>query len=325
MSSTKPREIILLVLVSLLLFFAFGELVLRIYLTRHTFYDVEMSRYARLLKIDTANPLTGHHHRPDTQARLMNVTVRTNSDGFRDDDYPVEKGARRRIIFLGDSLTLGWGVEKEETFEHLLERELDAISPAEIINLGIGNYNTTQEVNLFLDKGLKYSPDQVVLFYFINDAEPAPQKSRFPWLGEIRIVNFYWSRAKALAERLSEARGFQAYYSALYRDGQPGWARSQAALLELQRICREHDLQLQVVLLPELHELQDYPFAKEHGLITDFLRENEIPALDLAPSFHDERNPTTLWVAIDDAHPNAEAHRRIAEYSLEFIAGTKRP
>ena len=46
-----------------------------------------------------------------------------------------------------------------------------------------GNYNTTQEVNLLIDKGLKYQPDQVVLFYFINDAEPVPKKSRFPGLG----------------------------------------------------------------------------------------------------------------------------------------------
>jgi len=101
-------------------------------------------------------------------------------------------------VILGDSLTFGWGVEKELTFEERLEARLDETRPTEVINLGVGNYNTTQQVHLFLAKGLKYQPDQVVLFYFINDAEPVPQQSTLPWLGSSRLITFYWSRIQAL-------------------------------------------------------------------------------------------------------------------------------
>jgi lysophospholipase L1-like esterase len=319
-SRKRARDLALLVLVSIVTFLVLGELTIRVYLTRRTFYDVEMSRYARTLKIDAENPLIGHLHRPSREVKLMNSTVRINSDGFRDDEHPLAKGRRWRIIFLGDSLTFGWGVEKEQSFEHLLERELDARRPTEIINFGTGNYNTVQEVNLFLDKGLRYRPDQTVLFYFINDAEPVPQRSRLPWLGNLRIVTFYWSRVKALLARLGASSGFEEYYAALYRGEPEGWRRSRAALLELQEVCREHDIALQVVLLPELHELVDYTFAREHAQIADFLRASGIPVLDLAPSFANETNPTSLWVAADDAHPNARAHRLIANYSLDFIA-----
>jgi lysophospholipase L1-like esterase len=320
MTAKRAAETLFLVLVPLALFLALGELVLRVYLSSHIFFDVEMSRYALALKVDSDDPLVGHHHRPNSQARLMGVTIRTNADGFRDDDYPVKKGARHRIIFLGDSLTLGWGVEQEQTFEHLLEAQLNEIRPTEIINLGVGNYNTTQEVHLFIDKGVKYQPDQVVLFYFINDAEPVPQKSRFPGLGHSRLVTFYWSRLKALHARLSPGTGFAEYYSALYRDGSEGWARSQAALLELKQLSRTDGFELEVVLLPELHDLVDYPFRKEHALVMDFLSENGIRALDLAPQFANEHDPHSLWVSLDDAHPNARAHRLIADYSLDFIA-----
>jgi lysophospholipase L1-like esterase len=323
MSARRSAEILFLILVPLAVFLILGELVLRVYLSSHMFYDVEMSRYAVALKLDSPNPLIGHHHRPDSEARLMGVSIRTNADGFRDDDYPVAKGERRRILFLGDSLTLGWGVEKEETFEHLLEARLNAITPTEIINLGIGNYNTTQEVHLLVDKGLKYDPDQVVLFYFINDAEPVPQKSRFPGLGNYRIVTFYWSRIKALKARLSAGAGFEEYYSALYRDGSEGWARSRAALLELKELSRERGFDLRVVLLPELHELADYAFSREHGIVADFLRANEVPVLDLAPMFRNEREPQSLWVSLDDAHPNARAHRLIADYTQSFLGETK--
>jgi lysophospholipase L1-like esterase len=322
-SPRRLGEILFLVFVPLAAFLALSEVVLRVYLSSHVFYDVEMSRYALALKLDSPNPRIGHHHRSGAEARLMGVSVRTNADGFRDDEYPVAKGDRRRIVFLGDSLTLGWGVEKEETFEHLLEAGLNAVAPTEIINLGVGNYNTTQEVALFVEKGLKYRPDQVVLFYFINDAEPVPRKSRFPGLGHYRIVTFYWSRLKALKARFSPTAGFQEYYAALYRDGSQGWAHSRDALLELKELSRAHGFDLRVVLLPELHELADYPFTREHGLVATFLRSEGIPVLDLAPRFRDELEPQALWVSRDDAHPNARAHRLIAEHTQAFLGETR--
>jgi lysophospholipase L1-like esterase len=325
MNLKKPLELAFLVVVPLAIFLALSEVFLRFYLTKHIFYDVEMSRYAVTLKVDSENPLVGHHHRPNSEATLMGVTLRTNSDGFRDDDYPVAKGNKRRIVFLGDSLTLGWGVAKEATFEQLLENELGAIRPTEIINLGVGNYDTTQEVNLFIDKGLKYDPDEVVLFYFINDAEPVPQKSRFPGLGNYRIITFYWSRLKALRARLSDSVGFEEFYSALYRGEADGWKKSQAALLELKQLSIRHGFELRVVLLPELHNLVDYTFAREHELVTDFLSANEIRHRDLAPYFGNERDPQSLWVSRDDAHPNARAHALIAKYTLDFIEETDGP
>ena len=325
MTPTRGREIALLVSIPLVAFLVLAEVGLRLYLRNHIFYDVEMSRYARSLKVDSRNPSIGHRHRPGGHERLMGADVRINSSGFRDDEYPLEKGDRWRIILLGDSLTFGWGVEKEETFEHRLEETLHSRSPTEIINFGHGNYNTEQEVHLFLDEGLAYDPDQVVLFYFINDAEPVPQPSRFAWLGSIRIATFYWSRVKALVANVSDSTGFEEYYSTLYREGAEGWRRSQEAFLELARVCEKNDIVLQVVLLPELHELRGYAFAREHALVTEFLGSQDIPVLDLAPSFADQPDPHALWVSTDDAHPNAEAHRLIADYSVDFIAGGRRP
>ena len=324
MTQIRKREIVLLIVVPLLLFAILAEVGLRFYLSRNTFYDVEMSRYARLLKIPAENELIGHVHRPNRHERLMNAEVRINSAGFRDDEYTLARNERWRILLLGDSLTFGWGVEKEESFEHRLEQALDAERPTEIINLGAGNYNTVQEVNLFLDVGLAYEPDQVVLYYFINDAEMLPQPSRWPWLGSVRLVTFYWSRVKALLAQYNDAAGYQAYYTALYHDDAEGWRKSRAALRELARVCREREIALQVVLLPELHELVDYPFSEEYGMIMRFLGDNEISALDLTPAFAGETEPHRFWVALDDAHPNAEAHRRIAEASFDFVAGPGR-
>ena len=279
-----------------------------------------MSRYANELKQDSKNPAIGHIHRPRARAILMGVPVQINSEGFRDDDYSVERNQKYRIIFLGDSLTFGWGVRKEDSFEDRLEKTLNDRHPTEIINFGTGNYNTEQEVNLFIEKGLKYRPDKAVLFYFINDAEPLPKKSHWGFLGRSYFLTFYWSRIQALLNQFFPSRNFVSYYRALYAPDQPGWLRAKEALSTLKTVCDSNRIALQVVLLSELHRLQDYPFQKEHELVKSFLSERRIPHLDLAPLFAGETEPRRLWVARDDAHPNAVAHQLIARFTFDFLS-----
>ena len=91
-----------------------------------------------------------------------------------------------------------------------------------------------------------------------------------------------------------------------------GWAEPRVVTFGLDRNYGERSL-------PGLHGLIDYSFAREHALITDFLNETDIPVLDLAPFFRDERDPHALWVSLDDAHPNARAHGLIAKYTLDFL------
>jgi lysophospholipase L1-like esterase len=308
--------------IPLLTFLLLAELGLRVYLRRHTLYNVEMSRYATEFKQRAENPRIGHVHRPGREGRLMNVAVRINADALRDDELPRERGEARRLVFLGDSLTFGWGVEKPQTFESLLERRLsEEVTPTEIVNFGTGNYNTTQQVQRFLETGLAYAPDAVVVFYFINDAEPVPRRSRWGWLGSSRLMTLYWSRIEALTARLSPASGFRQYYAGLYADDQAGWRETRGSLLELSEVCAERGIRLQVAILPDFHQLADYPFAREHATIRAFLAAHDIPVLDLAPRFADQKDPTSLWVAPDDAHPNARGHALIAQYSFDTLRG----
>ncbi|HEY3305692.1 MAG TPA: SGNH/GDSL hydrolase family protein [Candidatus Binatia bacterium] len=295
------------------------EVAVRAYTHAYIFYDVEMTRYANELKVEADSDRIGHLHRPNARLELMGVEVRTNSDGLRDDEYTKERNQKRRIIFLGDSLTLGWGVKKEETFEALLEWQLSSETPTEIINFAHGNYNTDQEVSLFLQKGLAYRPDKVVVFYFINDAEPSPRKSKWGFLGRSRFVTLFWSRLKAINARFSGKTSFKNYYSDLYSESSEGWAAAQKALQNLKTVCHERKIKVQVVLLPELHSLVNYPFVDEHKKMAAVLTEVGIPFLDLAPEFRGIENPQTLWVARDDAHPNSRAHRMIAELTRDFI------
>jgi lysophospholipase L1-like esterase len=294
------------------------EVAVRWYTASHLLADIEMSRYALELKIASPNPRLGHLHRPGASAHLMGVEVALSSDGLRDREYSKEAPAgKRRLIFLGDSLTLGWGVPQAETFADRLEQQLP---DTEILNFGVGNYNTEQQVQLLLDRGFGLAPDEVVMFWFINDAEPTPQRSAWVGLGRSRALTLLWSCLQRVAWRW-QGRSYLDYYQGLYAADAAGWQREQEAFALLQGSCADRGIGLKVVLLPELHELRPYPFDDVHQQVRSALEEHGVPVLDLRAALADSgEDPAALWVAPDDAHPNAQGHQLIAKACLEFLA-----
>ena len=64
----------------------------------------------------------------------------------------------KSFLIIGSSIPLGWGVEKEKTFAHLLNIESKKKGKKWIfINGGVGNYNASRYVNNYL----KYWKDLV--------------------------------------------------------------------------------------------------------------------------------------------------------------------
>src|SRR6185436_2701295 len=114
-------------------------------------FDVEMWRYARLVKVESADPKIVEEQRPNADEVLMGVRVRTDEHGFRLPDPATQAERRpddRQIVALGDSVTFGWGAGDGETWPAQLEHLLNDRCPrrATIHNAGIGNCNTSMEV-----------------------------------------------------------------------------------------------------------------------------------------------------------------------------------
>src|SRR5258708_21612512 len=85
-------------------------------------FDLEMWKYAKEVKIVDPDPLIGHRHAPNRSALLMGVMVKTNSYGYRDREFSLEKPpGMLRIVMLGDSFTEGWGAPEQETFSKRIE------------------------------------------------------------------------------------------------------------------------------------------------------------------------------------------------------------
>ena len=155
---------LLLIVCSLLIVLVISELFLRI------------AGY----KVVTFYPFSGFHqfdadlgwtqipgHEAVFQGREFKVNIKTNSHGYSDKDYPFTKPAgSERVVVLGDSFTWGWGVEQEEIFCEVAEKNLERV---EFINLGQTAYSTAQEYLLFKKLGMKFSPNFTILAFGPND------------------------------------------------------------------------------------------------------------------------------------------------------------
>lgn len=279
-----------------------------------------MSKYSNTIKQVARNSELGHEHRPNSSAFLMGVENKINSDGLRDKEYKLET-SNRRIIFLGDSLTFGWGVKQEHIFANLIEEKLNMNSSetVEILNFGIGNYNLYREFLQFKEKGLKYNPDEVVLFFFINDAEVLSQASD-SLLQYSQLATLLWSKFKVFGSK-STTKGFKEYYKDQFKG--EGWTLLESSLKKLNSLCLANGIELKIVLLPELHNLKEYPFENEHKMVINLANSLNIKSFDTTRYFDSSINPMDYWVAPDDAHPNAKAHKVISDVIYNFIKESK--
>jgi lysophospholipase L1-like esterase len=76
----------------------------------------------------------------------------------------------KRIVSLGDSYTVGYEVEADETFAAVLERKLvEAGVNVEVLNAGVSGYSNAEEC-LYLERELLgYAPDLVLVSFYVND------------------------------------------------------------------------------------------------------------------------------------------------------------
>ena len=103
------------------------------------------------------------------KTKEFNNTIKLNDKGLRDYNHDYESN-KYRILFLGDSMTFGYGVEAEETYPKVLEKILNEKNNSyETINAGITAYNTAQELTYLETEGLKYKPNLVILGFMLND------------------------------------------------------------------------------------------------------------------------------------------------------------
>ena len=104
--------------------------------------------------------------------------VRINAYGFPDDEREVTKD-RPRIALIGDSTTEYWEVDEDDRPQRVMERMLDG--RFEVLNFGLRGAGTDQELILYRQQAVLFSPDIVVLTFCVNDYGNNAEKDSKPW------------------------------------------------------------------------------------------------------------------------------------------------
>jgi lysophospholipase L1-like esterase len=211
--SHRKRFYILVPLVACLATLGMAEIVLRLTEKRDTsyFYKVTGSMY------DYAAGPENIRLKPSTTTRVetpeFDVFQITNIHGFRDHEYPKAKPDRfRRIAVIGDSITFGAGAQGEHSFAKVLERRLAARPPGDaniwtqVMNMGVGSYDTGQEYLLAKRAIAEFDADIVVLVHYANDFQPWPHRQDASGLpADYRVSPEEWRAKRPDAQQTAPA------------------------------------------------------------------------------------------------------------------------
>lgn len=289
---------------------------IRLLYPRFANYNLEMWRYIATLKEPTGDPSLPFVHAPNGEGVFYGIPVETNRIGLRGPEVACPKPeGLKRILMLGDSLVFGWGVPQEKTIAMLLQEKLSGSGSAyEVVNMGVGNYNTTMETELFKRVGLALQPDAVILVFFVNDPEPIPKLNSLTYSFKQHSYLFavVFDTYQRMRARWDEGFNWLDYYSGLYRPESPALEQNRKSLVELAQICREKGIALFFVNYPELHQLKEYPLTVATDYVRTMANETGTPFMDLLPAFAGH-SPESLWVSAEDAHGNAKAAALAAE------------
>ncbi len=251
-----------------------------------------------------------------------------NSLGLRDDiEYPMAlTPGKRRVTFVGDSFTAGFGVKNvEDRFVNRIRR----LHPEwEIHAAAKPGLDTSTEVDIMhnLTVSNHYRLDVVVLVYQINDiGEVMPgwvqeyrkmmaDDFRTSWLCQNSyFVNLFYHRWQ-----LRQNAFMRKYFDEVEAAYQgPLWETEKIGLLAFQNLTQMRGgQQLLVVTFPYMD--QAMRFKSVHEQLDRYWKEQGIPHLDLLATF--SNLPAAKLVANPhDGHPNEYAHELATKAIDEFL------
>ncbi len=262
--------------------------------------------------------------RPNIEYPVLDHVFTTSSVGLRDHPHYqfVKPAGTFRIVLLGSSIDMGWGVPLEETYENRLEawlnhqvekRGLDR--HFEIINFSMAAYSPAQRMERYITFANQFQPDLVLYSATMLDTR----------LTQIHLCDLLRYQADPTyrfveegfdAAGLTEADTILKEFGTLKEKDQVKtklkpylWDFIDGALGKLAIECRTSGTPLVFLFVPRAG-LSDRPRTRMEGTAryNAIAERYAVPVLDLSDAF-DDQDPVELAIAPWDDHPNAEGHQ----------------
>jgi hypothetical protein len=260
----KIIENFLLLMVGVFVFFLLAEGVTRLV----------MPNSVKLRLMHQPDEKLGYRLVPNYEMRYQtsdfDTFIKINSEGLRDYEHRKDKDSTTfRTLVLGDSFTLGAGVNIEESYLKLLEAILNqstsggAPKKYEVINAGVSGFGTEQEYLYLEEIGNRYRPDLVIVGLYSNDIYEVMRgipfsftkislKNRFYFLSYLRELQILLNKIflKGIKTEL-----FQIYQDQYTPEFQDALLKTKEYLMKIRDFSHSMGSKVLIVIIPIALEL----------------------------------------------------------------------
>ncbi len=297
-----------------------------------------------------SHPQRGWTHIPNATGDLRGP-VRIDRHGLRvAETGPIRSiHDKTRILFLGDSVTFGYGLPAQEAFCHqavriLNQRHTDLNAVA--LNAGVSGYDLGQEAHFLEHDGMLLDPALVIVQVCLNDV--TSQFDRFAKRDRTRHDEFlltarprYWSGLhhtsvkiadrirygtdrQAAAEEMQHLRFEELLAAQASERVEQAWRGALRHLGSIIETCREADVSVAVVCTPIRMQLKNDESAWDpQRILAEYAEAQDVPFLRLLPVLSSKaaRNGEKAGGNLfrDQTHLNALGNRIIAETLADFL------
>lgn len=275
----------------------------------------------------------------DCFTKVGRKPVHINSKGTRGREFQAEKPAGTyRILMLGDSRTFGWGLNEEECYAAIVEKNLKTElkgREVEVINCGVNAWSYWHMLTFMKEYGFSWNPDLIVLgegnlwskFNETNSPEFVKEM-----LTKVRLKNFlrrfamyHWIVEIQLQEVYSKYRlkFVPVDPNAEAGVGEDPLVRITNHIREIVSLSNQKNIPVMFLVTPmdrseEVKAASDSAFVGIVNFRRKFAQENNLPLCDCGPELRNKPD-MHYYLEADPVHFNAEGNELIATKLTESI------
>jgi hypothetical protein len=261
---------------------------------------------------------------PSMNTVLGGAPCTSNSLGMRDREYDKLKPANTyRIVLLGASHDMGTGVKDDQTYENLVEDNLNSRVPDarysryEILNLSVAGDSILQRVLRLEQEGVEFQPDAAMLSVTAVDEQFIASHLRKALMRGIEPSAEYRDLVQSVIRRAGVngkmpavmiERRLQPYVTELCR-----WSFQRFA-----RQCAQRGVRPIVIYRPAPADFSGQESAARSKML-GMARSAGLEVVDLSPAFDSVTDRSSLILAKWDDHTTALGHRLLADKLYEAL------
>jgi hypothetical protein len=165
----------------------------------------------------------------------------------------------------------------------------------EVLNAGIGNYNAERYVERFFTELVKLDPSDIVVQYFLRDAEKLDDGQGNALLRNSELAVTLWIAMTRLTGKVG-LKSLEEHYQSVYKPDSEAYQAMLASLRKLADYAKAHHIRLTMAMTPDIHNLKNHPFSDIHRRMEGAARDDGYAFIDLLPAFS-KLSPEQVWAS----------------------------